>query len=340
MPIKKILLLGATGQIGKELSLLLSKNKNIDLVCHARKKVSAAFLSNLKINCIICDFQNNELKNQIQNSDLIFDLVAPSTGNLDETKKFYKDRLNYLIKNMRPKTKFIFASSMNAFGLSSKNNKLKNYILPSSIYAANKRFAENIVEKESKKKNIEFYIVRLPDVHGEIQRVTQFIKTLISNEYIFEIPKSPAWIVFINTIQEMIINIINNKEKSGRYTLVNDEIYWSDLLEYFGRKINKKAKYKILSHKNESYYLKIKKYIYKLILSKRDIIRGNLSISKEFETHKKIQYRVAKAKNAYRLLEGQKIYNGLNLYKGILPGKRFKNLTQQKNIIFQRNDDM
>ena len=43
MPTKKILLLGATGQIGKELSLLLIKNKNIDLVCHARTKVSAVF---------------------------------------------------------------------------------------------------------------------------------------------------------------------------------------------------------------------------------------------------------------------------------------------------------
>ena len=50
---KKILLLGATGQIGKELSLYLMKSKNIDLVCHARTRVSAAFLINLKINWII-----------------------------------------------------------------------------------------------------------------------------------------------------------------------------------------------------------------------------------------------------------------------------------------------
>ena len=78
-------------------------------------------LINLKINCIICDFKDEELKREIKKADLIFDLVAPSSGNLDETKKFYKDRLDYLMENMLPKTKFVFASSMNAFGLSIKN---------------------------------------------------------------------------------------------------------------------------------------------------------------------------------------------------------------------------
>ena len=182
-------------------------------------------------------------------------------------------------------------------------------------------------------------MVRLPDVHGEIQRVSKYIKTLISNEYIFKIPKTPAWIVFINTIQEMIMSIIDNKEKSGRYTLVNDEIYWSDLLEYFAGKINKKAKYINVSGNDESYFRRFKKCIYNWMLSKRDIIRGNLPISREFEAYKKIQYGVVKANNAYKYLEGQKIYNGLNIYKGILPGKRFKNLTQKKNIIFQRNSE-
>ena len=337
---KKILLLGATGQIGKELSLYLMETKNIDLVCHARTRVSAIFLINLKINCIICDFKDEELKKEIKTADLIFDLVAPSSGNLDETKKFYKDRLDYLMENMPPKTKFVFASSMNAFGLSIKNNELKNYMIPASIYAANKRFAEGIVINEAKKRNIDSYVVRFPDVHGKFQRVSGYIKGLISNNYIFEIPKTPAWIVFISTIHEMLISIIENNEKPGRYTLVNDEIYWPDLLEYFGKKINKKVKYRILRNDNENYFQKLSKYMYSLILSRRDLIRGNFSISKEFEASKKIEYGVIKANDAYRKLEGQKIYDGLNLYKGILPGNRFKNLTLKKEIIFKINDNI
>ena len=332
---KKILLLGATGQIGKELSLYLDKNKNIDLICHARTKVAATFLNNHKINCIISDIKSEELKKSIKEADLIFDLVAPSSGTLKETKNFYKDRLNYLLDNMRPKTKFVFASSMNAFGLSIRNYKLKNYLIPASIYASNKRFAEKLLIKKAKKKLISPYIIRLSDVHGNFQRVSQYIKKLISNEYIFEIPKTSAWIVFIPTIYEMLISIIDDQEKPGQYTLVNDEIFWPDLLDYFANKLDKRAKYRVLEKKNKNYLLDFKEYIYNFILSRRDLIRGNFPISKVFETSKKIEYGIIKANDAYLQLQGQKIYSGLNLYEGVLPGNRFKNLTSNKETIFK-----
>ena len=48
MEIKKILILGSTGQIGKELSINLKNYKNINLTCHARTKVSAAFFNQKK----------------------------------------------------------------------------------------------------------------------------------------------------------------------------------------------------------------------------------------------------------------------------------------------------
>ena len=53
MEIKKILILGSTGQIGKELSINLKNHKNINLLCHARTNVSAAFFKQKKINCLI-----------------------------------------------------------------------------------------------------------------------------------------------------------------------------------------------------------------------------------------------------------------------------------------------
>ena len=62
MPNKKILLLGATGQIGKELCLYIKENKNIDLICHARNRVSAIFLLNLNINCVVCVLEDEALK--------------------------------------------------------------------------------------------------------------------------------------------------------------------------------------------------------------------------------------------------------------------------------------
>ena len=40
---KKIIILGATGQIGKELSLEFSKIKNIETISHSRTKVGSSF---------------------------------------------------------------------------------------------------------------------------------------------------------------------------------------------------------------------------------------------------------------------------------------------------------
>ena len=50
MQIKRILLLGASGQIGKELSIHLQKNNSINLTCVVRNKVSAAFFKRNNIS--------------------------------------------------------------------------------------------------------------------------------------------------------------------------------------------------------------------------------------------------------------------------------------------------
>ena len=72
---------------------------------------------------------------------------------------------------------------------------------------------------------------------------------LINRKFVFEIPKTPAWITFVTLIKDVIINIINNKEKPGMYTIVCDDIYWIDLLEYL-EKINVKPRYRIINQQS------------------------------------------------------------------------------------------
>ena len=135
MEIKKILILGSTGQIGIELSINLKNYENINLTCHARTKVSAAFFKQKKINCLIGNIKENNIIKNIAEADLVFDLAAPNFGTLSEIKKFYKDRLDLVINNMKQKSKFVFASTMNAFGLSESRKHLKNYYFLLNNYA-------------------------------------------------------------------------------------------------------------------------------------------------------------------------------------------------------------
>ena len=85
---KKILILGANGQVGKELCIYLKNFENCNIIASTRNNLSAYFLISHNINCVIGDIYNNEiLKREIETSDLIFDLAAPSGGNLSEIKK-------------------------------------------------------------------------------------------------------------------------------------------------------------------------------------------------------------------------------------------------------------
>lgn len=321
---KKVLILGASGQIGKELSIKL-KDK-VNLHCHVRSKIAATYFKENNINHISGDLKTKEIINEISISDIIFDLSAPNSGTLSQTKQFYKDRLELVIKSMKKHTKFIFASSINAFGMSEHRKLFKNYIIPSSVYCANKRFAEKLSQKLGKQNMIDIYILRLSEVHGRYQRASDNLKKLISQKYIFEVPDTPAWVVSINSIEDALINIVENKEKPGLYTLTNDHIYWSDLLKFFAKEINCDVKIKIKKNIKLSLLNNLKNEIKKLVVSKKDLIRGNITFTNDFEELKKLNYRVETIKKINDSLNGVKYYKDLNKYFGVLPGKRITNL--------------
>lgn len=321
---KKILILGATGQIGKELSLKFKNIENLNVTFHGRTPISVSFFKYNNLNYIAGDLNDKEVISKISSSDLIFDLAAPSTGSLKEIKNFYKGRFDLIFANMKKNKKFIFASSMNAFGIDVNRKVLKNYLFSSSIYASSKRYAEKYITKLASQKLIDLYILRLSEVHGDHQRASLEIIKLIKEKYVFEISKYPAWITFISIIKKAVINIINDKENPGLYTLVCDDIYWNDLLNLLCKDKNLSPKYEI---KNEvKNFDKIYNFFYKFLVSKKDMLRGNLFITKSFEDRMKINYRINKLKNSVKKFKGVKIYSQKNRYIGILPGNRLKSL--------------
>ena len=93
---KKILILGATGQIGKELSLKFKNSKNLNIISHARNLVSSSFFKHNGIVHVIGNLFDDNIVLEISNADLIFDLAAPDHGTLQEIKQFYKKRFDFV----------------------------------------------------------------------------------------------------------------------------------------------------------------------------------------------------------------------------------------------------
>ena len=323
-----ILILGATGQIGKELMLELNEIKNINCIAHSRSFVAASFFKKNKIKYVVGKLSDDLVMSEIKKAVLIFDLAAPDNGSLNEIKKFYKNRLELIISNMQSKSSYIFASTMNAFGIDNKRKILKNYLISSSIYATNKRYAEKYLTKICIKRKIEPYIFRLAEVHGNLQRASINIQSLIKNKYLFEIPSSPAWIVTIKFLKFAILNIFKGLEKPGMYTLTNDNVYWHELLILLGKKINYSPKFIIINKKKKT--IDYKNKLFQFINSYKDIVRGNIGFSKSFEENLKLNFRINKLLNNNQKFMGAKTYKEYNKYIGILPGKRLTSIKYNK----------
>jgi len=333
---KSILILGATGQVGKEISLVLKNQTVINTIFHARTRASALFLINNNINTLVCDFTSDKLKKIINTVDLVVDLTLRDSGSLMESKKFYKSRIDYLSKFMKKNSKIILASTMDVLGLNKENNKLKNYFFSRTIYASNKRFAEKIYKKITRKKSIDLFILRLSSVQGELQTSSKNTKQEILEGGTFYIPKTPAWIVFPYTISEAILGILQGKAKPDTYMLTNDTIYWVDLLEYFSKNIKEKAKFDFVTEKNERSIHKILIFLSNLIT--KDLIRANIPLPNFFESlFSYVKRDRNKIKINQKKIINSKIYK-FNLYQGVLPGKRLDFVTKDKKIIFDHQD--
>jgi len=335
---KKILILGANGQVGKELCIYLKNFENCNLIASTRNNLSAYFLISHNINCVIGDIYNNEiLKREIETSDLIFDLAAPSGGNLSEIKKFYKNRLNYLFNYLSKENIFVFASTMMAWGMSELSPKLKYHIFPGTMYAIHKRYAEKYCIKLGKRKNVKVFIFRLADVHGVLQRTTNNLKKLIENENKFILPTTtPAWIVFVYEIAESLIRILENKEKPGIYTLTSKENWeWYELLNFIGKRTKKEIFFSknIEKQSNNKIFEFFKIFFFNYFWKRKDFIRANLPISPNFEKNQKLKYYISQIKTETKNLEFRPEYKGLIRFKGVLPGKKIENLTMTKKRI-------
>ena len=103
---KKVLILGANGQVGKELCIYLKNFENCNLIASIRNNLSAYFLNSHNINCVIGDIYNNEIATNLKEGAAVafahglnihFNLIR--LFNIDENKKYKNKkspkRINY-----------------------------------------------------------------------------------------------------------------------------------------------------------------------------------------------------------------------------------------------------
>lgn len=227
---KKILVTGATGQIGRFLSKKLNKNKKIfiglDII--QPKILNFPFIKvNLKD-------QNNfkEYQEELAGIDVLIHLASTVNSSQDLTVEGI-DSVNLnihgtlnLLENL-PNLKHIsFASSYMVYGKPKTNPINESHPTePENIYGASKLLTEKILRVFSEKKNIDLTILRFMGIYGIVapyvkQAIPSFIEKILNSEnpIVFGTGNAKRNYIYVDDAINAILTSIDSKY-GGEYNI-------------------------------------------------------------------------------------------------------------------------
>jgi len=242
---KKILIIGATGFIGKHLIKKISIIKNLEIICLIRKttkKQDIKYLKKFNAKVIYGDLEKiKTLKNITKDIDIVFYLAGG--GKVSSlSKKDYKNLYDYNIKTLEnflisieKIKKLIFFSSISAIGIHPRKIiDEKTKCKPIIPHEKCKYQAEQLIKRYAKLKNFNFSILRPSIVYGEKGFGDSYTLVKMIKKGIVIIPGDgkniTPWVYVENVVDAAILlmkkgrneeYIINHKEKLSFNRIIN-----------------------------------------------------------------------------------------------------------------------
>ncbi len=229
---KKILLIGSTGYLGKKLKLKLSKN-NI-LVCPSRKK-------GFDIR------KKSELKKYLNNK---IDIVINLSGQQSENQRNMTDVIRMGNKNIielssriKKNIKLIYISTSLVYGTSNKIFKENSKIKPINKYEKNKYDIEKLYMKCEN----DYIILRICNLYGRDKNkgaISQIIKSILKKKtFYFDNINTTKNFIFIGDVVCIINKLIYKNIKNKVFNVGNENIKFTSLVNFLKRITNNSFRY-------------------------------------------------------------------------------------------------
>ena len=261
---KKILLIGSTGFIGKKLKIKLSKN--FKLICPTKKQ----------------DFdltKKKELKKYFnQEIDVIINLSGQQNQNQKKMKAVIEkgnQNILDLAKKMNKKLLLIYFSTSLVYGNSKKNKKENSKKDPLYVYERMKYR----VEKKYLKIDQNYLILRLCNIYGGIRDkgiIGLIISSIKKNKlFTFDNLKTNKNFIFVDDVINIIDHLIKKNIKNKVFNIGNENLSFLNLVKILNRITNNSFRFNnkdininlTLSQKIDNNLIKniMKKYKFKKI---------------------------------------------------------------------------
>lgn len=339
MPV--IAVIGANGQVGSEVCLYLNQMPGVQVVPICRSRYASSFLRKCGLECTHGELDPAKPSELLRGCDLVADFSLPK-GSPSVVRAAIHKTLTGAIKASDTDARVVYISSMMAFGMGTHSKVMRNYSVARTRYGSTKRFGERLLFKLTKTHSREGYVLRLGQVHGELQMTTRAIKRELKNQTAY-VPKGPSYTVFAFTIAEALCRIAEGKERPGLYTLVSEPAWsWREIHEYYFRQASIEAD--IVEYDNDRY---LKSSITRKALSLitqpartaalQFLERHRETISSSFshflpETEQKMaaDRLTRKAASEISALVEYDRYQPYEPFQGVVPGLRLTSITDSR----------
>jgi nucleoside-diphosphate-sugar epimerase len=230
-------ILGANGQVGSEVCLFLSQMKEVKVIPICRTILGSTLLRRCGLECRHGTLDKaSEATRLLAGCDLVADFTLPQNNRASEIRAAIKRTIEAVMLQAPAAAPFVYISSLMAFGVNPEEQTFRPRLLSRTLYGSTKRYAERLAFRLGKSSHRDVYVLRLGQVHGELQSVSRSIVRRLEEEAAY-VPVGRSYAVFTYTIAEALVRIANRQEKPGRYSLISAPDWsWTEVYEYYARR--------------------------------------------------------------------------------------------------------
>src|SRR5215510_9702065 len=239
----RIAVLGANGQVGAELCLLLSRQEKVEVVPICRNRMGSAFLRFNGLACRHGDPADPKITHRLLGDcDVIANLALTNLAhNYREAMELHDKLLRNVAQFTRRSGKHMYFSTMSVYG----DVRAHQRVVFRDLYAREKHRCEKVARAAGTKYGLETFIFRLGHVCGEFQGITREIRGRIALHPI-HVPdlERLSNTVHVATIADAILKVAAGSVSPGTYDLMNSPQWsWKEVFEHEGREIGVSPKF-------------------------------------------------------------------------------------------------